>query len=129
MTDNVDFKVSKLMLKAWDKEIQTLKDENEQLKAQIVFLQNKLDIKERVLTGCKLNNSSLTTERNQLQAELDSIKSMSMFEFGNTYCSDESLEADGKLFAHSLLGHTMTDEEVAIDEAENSYVPYTAEDF
>jgi len=27
-----------------------------------------------------------------------------MFEFGNTYCSVEQQEADGKAFARSLLG-------------------------
>ena len=102
--------------------VETLEEQNE-------FLQSKLELKERMLEGCKLNNSKVTAERNSLQAELDTIKSMTMFEFGNTYCSNESLEADGHAFAKALLGHTMTDEEVAIDEAENSYVPYTAEDF
>lgn len=39
-----------------------------------------------------------------LEEELEEIKSMSMFEFGNKYCSNESLEADGHAFAKSLLG-------------------------
>ena len=52
-----------------------------------------------------------------------------MFEFGNRYCSQESLEADGHAFARSLGVGTMTPEEIAIEKAENAYVPYTAEDF
>ena len=61
--------------------------------------------------------------------ELKDIKSMSMFEFGNTYCSTESLEADGHAFARSLLGKPMTDEELAIEAAENCYKPYVGDDF
>lgn len=103
--------------------------ENESLKARNEFL-------ERCVRGLKLHNHEITKECNQLcernmqlSQELQTIKQMSMFEFGNTYCSDESLEADGRAFARSLLGHRMTDEEVAIEAAEDRYVPYTAEDF
>ena len=59
---------------------------------------------ERANKGIRLNNAKLTQERNALIDELHSIKRMSMFEFGNTYCSNESLEADGKAFARALLG-------------------------
>jgi hypothetical protein len=38
----------------------------------------------------------------ELSRELQTIKQMSMFEFGNKYCSSESLEADGHAFARSL---------------------------
>lgn len=54
--------------------------------------------------GVKLNNSKLTVERNKLQTELDRIKSMTMFEFANTYCSNESLEEAGHMLAKDLLG-------------------------
>ena len=54
--------------------------------------------------GVKLNNSKLTIERNKLLNELDRIKSMSMFEFANTYCSNESLEEAGHMLAKDLLG-------------------------
>ena len=67
-------------------------------------LARKTERQTRFIKALKLNNSKLTVERNQLQNELDHIKSMSMFEFGNQYASDESLEADGKAFAKSLLG-------------------------
>lgn len=94
----------------------------EQLEARNRFLQ-------RMVNGLKLHNQELTEERNNLIDELHSIKRMSMFEFGNAYCNDTSLEADGKAFARSLLGHRMTPEDVAIDEAENAYVPYVGDDF
>lgn len=88
------------------------------------------------IRALKLNNSALTVERNKLcdkcmaqSRELKDIKSMSMFEFGNTYCSTESLEADGHAFARSLLGKPMTDEELAIEAAENCYKPYVGDDF
>ena len=54
---------------------------------------------------------------------------MSMFEFASKYCSEEEQGNAGRAFARSLLGHTMTDEEVEIDEAENAYVPYNGDDF
>ena len=54
--------------------------------------------------GVKLNNSKLTIERNKLLNELNRIKSMSMFEFANTYCSNESLEEAGHMLAKDLLG-------------------------
>ena len=78
--------------------------ENESLKARNEFL-------ERMVTALKINNRQAIKERNEfckrnleLSKELQDIKQMSMFEFGNTYCSNESLEADGKAFARSLLG-------------------------
>lgn len=90
----------------------------------------------RFIKALKLNNSALTLERNQLQEkvdklskELQDIKELSMFEFANKYCSESDHEAAGHLLARSLLGHRMTDEEVKIEEAEDNYVPYTAEDF
>ena len=63
----------------------------------------------RFIKALKLSNSQITLERNKLcdkcnrQAkELHDIKNMSMFEFGNRYCTSESLEADGHAFARSL---------------------------
>ena len=65
----------------------------------------------RFIKALKLNLSKTTLERNEfydkanrLTKELQDIKSMSMFEFGNTYCSSESLEADGHALARALLG-------------------------
>lgn len=67
-------------------------------------LARKTERQNRFIKALKINNSQLSVERNNLQNELDKIKSMSMFEFGNKYASDESLEADDKAFAKSLLG-------------------------
>ena len=99
-------------------------------------LARKTDRQTRFIEALKLHNSELTIERNKLcdkcmaqSRELKDIKSMSMFEFGNTYCSTESLEADGHAFARSLLGKPMTDEELAIEAAENCYKPYVGDDF
>ena len=74
-----------------------LEQENEALKARNEFL-------ERCVRALKLNNAKITLERNTAIEELQHIKQMSMFEFGNTYCSSESLEADGHAFARALLG-------------------------
>ena len=72
-------------------------------------LARKCERQTRFIEALKLSNSQITLERNKLcdkcnrQAkELHDIKNMSMFEFGNTYCSNESLEADGHAFARSL---------------------------
>ena len=99
-------------------------------------LARKTDRQTRFIEALKLHNSELTHERNKLcdkcmnqSRELKDIKSMSMFEFGNTYCSTESLEVDGHAFARSLLGKPMTDEELAIEAAENCYKPYVGDDF
>ena len=67
-------------------------------------LARKTERQNRFIKALKINNSQLSVERNNLQNELDKIKSMSMFEFGNKYASDKSLEADDKAFAKSLLG-------------------------
>ena len=71
--------------------------ENKELQARNEFL-------ERCVRALKLNNAKITIERNEAIEELQHIKQMSMFEFGNRYCSSESLEADGHAFARSLLG-------------------------
>ena len=96
--------------------------ENRELKARNEFL-------ERMTNGVKLNNSKLTLERNELINELQSIKSLSMFEFASRYCSEEEQGNAGRAFARELLGKPMTPEEVAIDEAENRYDYYTGDDF
>ena len=72
-----------------------LEVENKELKARNEFL-------ERCVKGLKLNINQVTTERNEALDKLHKIQQMSMFEFGNTYCSDASLEADGHALARSL---------------------------
>ena len=110
-------------------EVLHLREANEELQVRNEFL-------EKCVSSLKLNLSKTTIERNQycerinqLSRELQDIKGLSMFEFGNLYCSSESLEADGHAFARSLGIGTMTHDEVKMEQAENAYVPYTAEDF
>jgi hypothetical protein len=93
-------------------DVKNLIIENEGLKARNEFL-------ERCVKALKLNNAKITLERNKALDELHEIKQLSMFEFGNLYCSSESLEADGHAFARALLGKPMTEEEfIANGEAE-----------
>lgn len=72
-------------------------------------LSRKTNRQSRFIRALKLQNSQITLERNRLcdrcmaqTKELQDIKSLSMFEFGNLYCTSESLEADGHAFARSL---------------------------
>ena len=67
-------------------------------------LTRKTERQTRFIKALKLDNSRTTIERNNAIDELHRIKQMSMFEFGNRYCNDESLEEDGKAFAKALLG-------------------------
>lgn len=125
---------SKLILKVQELELKLaeLEDENDKLSTRIRF-QN------RMVNGLRLNLQATTTERNEycekcnsLSKELQDIKKMSMFEFGNTYCSSESLEADGHAFARSLLGKPATPsdiaEETAIANGEAHYVLFSGDD-
>ena len=62
----------------------------------------KVERQTRFINALKLNLSKTTQERNQLCDKLHEIQNLSMFEFGNRYCSSESLEVDGHAFARSL---------------------------
>ena len=90
-------------------DVKNLIIENEGLKARNEFL-------ERCVKALKLNNAKITLERNKALDELHEIKQLSMFEFGNLYCSSESLEADGHAFARALLGKPMTEADIAEEE-------------
>lgn len=98
-------------------------------------LARKTERQNKFIKALKINNSQLSVERNNLQNELDKIKSMSMFEFGNKYASDESLEADGRAFARSLLGKPMTkadieeEEFIANGEAHYEQFAFLGDDF
>ena len=81
-----------------------LEQENEQLRARNEFLQRMVNGLKLNLHQCKVESDKLCERNMELSRELQTIKQMSMFEFGNTYCSNESLEADGHAFAKSLLG-------------------------
>ena len=89
------------------KSIEDLILENEALEARNEFL-------EKCVKALKLNLSKTTQERNQLCDKLHEIQNLSMFEFGNRYCSSESLEADGHAFARSLG--------IGVDNAEDDFI-------
>ena len=72
----------------------------------------KVERQTRFINALKLNLSKTTQERNQLCDKLHEIQNLSMFEFGNRYCSSESLEADGHAFARSLgIGVNKTEDD------------------
>jgi len=97
-------------------EVQTLREQNrklileneeyhEMLKSEMdknQDLTNQLDLQVRFKMGLKFSNRRLTQQRNELQEELDTIKSMGMFEFANKYCNDNELEEAGHALARSL---------------------------
>ena len=71
----------------------------------------------RFIKALKLNLSKTTLERNEfcdkanrLTKELQDIKSMSMWEFADKYCSDSQMEEDARLFAKELLHSRVTGE-------------------
>jgi len=102
MTERTDEKLNFVKIEATG--FQDLCNRIKELEAENEKLEAKTKRQRRMINGLRINNSSLTLERNKLIAELQEIKGMSMFEFGNKYCSNESLEADGHAFARSLLG-------------------------
>ena len=95
------------------REIHSLTRENQALKLDNDFLQ-------RQNAALKLRCSKYSLEISELTSEIQDLK------FTKKYLNSEEA---GAAFARSLLGHRMTDEEVAIDEAENNYVPYNGDDF
>lgn len=112
MTDNL--KYTKIETKGFQdlcNRIAELEAENEQL-----ILENERLT--RMVNGVKLNNGKLTIERNELldkvhfldqkcksyHKEVLDIIHMDMWEFANTYCTDNQLEEAGHQLARSLLG-------------------------
>lgn len=86
------------------KTIRELREENETLK-------EKVSIQRRMIDGLKLCSSKSSLEHNEmadeirrLSQELQTIKSMGVWEFANKYCTDEENSEAGKQLAKSLLG-------------------------
>ena len=94
-------------------ELHYLREENQSLKIDNDFLQ-------RQNAACKMRCSKYAIENQQLRDEITDLR------FTHKYLTAEEA---GKAFARELLGKPMTPEEVAIDAAENSYVPYSGDDF
>ena len=130
-----------------EKENKKLKADNQILGNELTYfkeyaadLENEVNRKERMVNGLRVNLQATTAERNRLcdkcnaqSKELQNIKQLSMFEFGNLYCSNESLEADGHAFARSLLGKPATPadiaEETAIANGEKHYAIFNGDDY
>ena len=87
-------------------ELQALKEENE-------FLQKQNN-------ALKLRCSKYALEIHDLQTEIQDMK------FTHKMLNSEEA---GRAFARELLGKPMTEEDLKIADAENNYIPYTAEDF
>ena len=94
-------------------ELEALREENQSLKIDNDFLQKQ----NRAL---KLRCGKYSLEIKELQDEIADMK------FTRKYLTAEDA---GKAFARELLGKPMTREDLAIEAAEDRYVPYTAEDF
>ena len=90
-----------------------LEEENKSIKLDNDFLQ-------RQNTALKLRCSKYAVENRELTDEINDLR------FSHKYLTAEEA---GKAFARSLLGKPMTDDELAIEAAENGYKPYVGDDF
>ena len=112
MTDT-NFEIQNLKLDEVLNELWYLREENQSLKIDNDFLQ-------RQNTACKLRCSKYALQVRELESEIADMK------FTRNYLTSEEA---GKAFARELLGKPMTREELAIEATENSYEPYTGDDF
>lgn len=94
-------------------ELYALREENQSLKVDNDFL-------EKQNAACKLRCSKLTIQVRELESEIKDMK------FTRKYLTSEDA---GRAFARELLGKPMTPEDIAIEQAENCYVPYDGDDF
>ena len=105
MTDT-NFEIHNLKIDEVIEELHHLKEENEFLEKQ-----------NRAL---KLRCGKYCLKVRHLEEEIADMK------FTRKYLTSEEA---GKAFARELLGKPMTPEELAIEAAENAYVPYNGDDF
>ena len=119
------------------KENQQLRKDNQLLSDELTyFKEHCADLEDQVAALKKQYDDFYEKEYikridecTKLWGELFDIKHMSVWEFANKYCNEKQLEEAGHEFARSLLGHRMTDDELAIESAENGYKPYSGDDF
>ena len=129
MTDVKNMRISEVL-----EELYHLREENEDLKLQNDFLQrehkkllsehrdltDKTNFQTRQITALKFRCSDYSRRIQELESEIADMK------FTRKYLTSEDA---GKAFARELLGKPMTPSEVVIEETENSYVPYSGDDF
>ena len=108
MTDTRELKLDEVL-----EELYFLREENQQLKVDNDFLQKQN-------AACKMRCGKYAIENQQLRNEISDLR------FTHNYLTSEEA---GKAFARELLGKPMTREELAIEAAENNYVPYNGDDF
>ena len=94
-------------------ELYALREQNESLKVDNDFLQ-------RQNAACKLRCGKLAIQVRELESEIADMK------FTHKMLNSEEA---GRAFARSLLGQPMTEADIAIEAAENCYVPYNGDDF
>jgi len=79
----------------------------------------------------KVDENTIYTSKDELIESLAELAGFTVFEvYDETAFQGYAIEAiDEDLRAFMSRGQPMTDEDIAIAEAEDCYVPYTAEDF
>jgi len=106
--ENRDIKLDELL-----NELEGLREQNSKLADELLYFKSRSF---SMVKRCK----ALASENRELKSEIADLR------FTHNYLTSEEA---GKAFARELLGKPMTREELVISEAENSHVPYTAEDF
>lgn len=94
-------------------ELYHLREENQSLKIDNEFLQKQNN-------ALKMRCSKYCLQVKDLEEEIYDMK------FTRKYLTAEDA---GKAFARELLGKPMTEQDLAIEAAENAYVPYNGDDF
>ena len=83
-------------------------------------LAQKTERQTRFINALKMRCSDYSQRIIELESEIADMK------FTRKYLTSEEA---GKAFARELLGKPMTPEDIAIEQAENCYVPYSGDDF
>jgi len=82
--------------------------------------EDEINFLKRQNEALKLRCSNYSLRIGELETEIADMK------FTRKYLTSEEA---GKAFARELLGKPMTEEELAIEAAENAYIPYVGDDF
>ena len=97
-----------------------LQAENKRLLTEHRDLTDALNWQKRQNAALKFRCSDYSKTINELEAEIADMR------FTKNFLTSEEA---GKMFARELLGKPMSDEELAIEAAENGYKPYVGDDF
>ena len=109
MTDDIKtLKLSEVL-----EELYALREQNQELKLDNDFL-------EKQNNSLKIRCGKYCLENKKLSEEIADMK------FTRKYLTSEEA---GTAFARELLGKPLTDEDIAIEAAENGYKPYVGDDF